>query len=74
MWDATVAVRLVDTFIGLLLVLVALEFWLTAKGFKSVGNHVWDYLDLHPWLNIGLALFLGALIGHFFAKGPFPWH
>ena len=73
MWNPTVALILVDSFIVVLLVLVAIEMWLTYKGFRPVGSHVWAYLDVHPWINVGLALFLGALIGHFFAKGPIPW-
>ncbi len=73
MWNSWVPVILVDGFVGVLLYLVGLEIWLTIKGGRPVGAYVWDFLIHHPLMDIGFALFLGALLGHFFAKGPIPW-
>jgi hypothetical protein len=73
MWRSWVAVILADGFIAILLYLVGLEIWLTFKGGKPVGGYVWDFLVKHPWMDIGFGLFLGALLGHFLAKGPIPW-
>lgn len=70
MWNHWVPVILIDSFIAVLLYLVGLEIWLTLKGGKPVGSYVWDFLRKNPWMDIGFALFLGALLGHFFAKSP----
>lgn len=73
MWQSHVAVILADSFIIVLLYLVGLEIAFTWMRGKPVGSYVWDFLNQHRWMDVGFALFLGALLGHFFAKGPFPW-
>jgi len=73
MWESWRAFVLVDGFIAVLLYLEMLEIWLTYKNGRPVGSYVQEFLSAHPWVKIGLALFVGALVGHFFAKGPIPW-
>jgi hypothetical protein len=73
MWNDTTAMILADGFIAVLLYLVVIEIGLTVYNAKPVGSYVRDFLVLHPWIELGLALFVGALLGHFFAKGPIPW-
>jgi hypothetical protein len=68
MWNKWVAFLLAEGFTGVLLVLIVMDIRFTWTGYMPVGRYAWHWLRGHPWLNLGFALVIGAMIGHFLAK------
>jgi hypothetical protein len=68
--DARVGLALAELLIVPVLFLFLLDFIFTLVGSKPVGRYAWQWLRLHPWVNLAFALVLAAMIGHFFAKQP----
>ena len=71
MWNGSVALILEWGLAFVLFILFALDFVFALIKSKPVGRYAWQWLQLHPWVNLGFALILAAMIGHFFAK-PLP--
>lgn len=68
MFDNHVALALAEGLVLVVLFLFVLDFIFAAIGSKPVGRYVWQWLQLHPWVNVGFAVLSAAMIGHFFAK------
>jgi hypothetical protein len=49
-----------------LFVISVLDFWLEATDQPTVGDHVARWTRRYPLFAAGLALLVGAMVGHFF--------